>query len=115
MCQKDSQAQRRAMMFPFAGKDTSQLPEFKQDLANFLLSRGPHAFLGHAWKGCSKQYAFPDALNLDYGEPTELCRETAPDSQIFTREWTKASVKMNCASYEATITMKSTGKSAFRE
>jgi hypothetical protein len=103
------------MMFPFAGKDTSQLPEFKQDLANFLLSRGPHAFLGHSWKGCSKQYAFPGALNGDYGEPTELCKETAPNSEIFTRDWSKASVKMDCKAYEATITMKSTGNSAFEE
>jgi hypothetical protein len=45
-CKPDSDAQTRAMMFPFAGKDTDKLPEFEQDLANFLLTRGPHAFLG---------------------------------------------------------------------
>ena len=24
-------------------------------MASFLLARGPHAFFGHSWKGCSKQ------------------------------------------------------------
>merc|ERR1711934_1226166 len=88
-CKPDSQAQTRAMMFPFAGASTEQLPEFQQDLANFMLTRGPHAFLGHSWKGCSKQYAFPAALNADYGEPTGLCKETSPGSEVFTRDWTK--------------------------
>ena len=65
------------MMFPLQGKSTTDLPFFKQDLASFLLIRGPHAFFGHAWKGCSLQYAFPSQLNLDYGEPLGLCAETA--------------------------------------
>ena len=65
-----------ANRFPFAGPSTHQLPEFQQEcaqlllflalaqvpthgmplrsLANFMLTRGPHAFLGHSWKGCSK-------------------------------------------------------------
>ena len=34
------------------------------------------------------------------------CSETAPKSGIFTREWSKASVKMDCNSFEATIGMK---------
>jgi hypothetical protein len=112
-CQADSQAQTRAMMFPFAGKSTDVLPEFQQDLANFLLTRGPHAFLGHAWKGCSQQYLFPEALNADYGEPNGLCKETSEGSEVFTRDWTEATVQMSCKSYEAKITMKSTGKSVF--
>ena len=32
------------------------LPEFDADLANFLLTRGPYAWLGHGWMGCSQQY-----------------------------------------------------------
>ena len=74
---------------------------------------GPHAFLGHSWKGCSKKYAFPPALNADYGEPTGLCKETSPDSGVFTRDWTKASIQMDCKAYEAKITMKATGISVF--
>ena len=107
MCVAGSDAQTRAMMFPFQGKETTDLPFFKQDLAAFLLTRGPHAFLGHSWKGCSKQYPFPAELNVDYGEPIDtVCKETAVNSGIFTREWSKASVLLDCGSYEATITLK---------
>jgi len=113
MCKADSQAQNRAMMFPFAGKDPSKLAAFEQDLASFLLARGPHAFLGHSWLGCSKEYSFPDALNADYGEPTELCHETSHG--VFERDWTKAKVIMDCGKYEASITMKATGKSVFEQ
>jgi hypothetical protein len=104
MCSATSQAQTRAMFFSFNGSP-EDLPEFEQDLANFLLTRGEHAWLGHAWKGCSRIYVFPEALNKDYGEPTEICAETAENSGVFTREWTKASIKMDCNSYTPTIKM----------
>ena len=170
-----------ANRFPFAGASTEQLPEFQQEcahlllflalaqvlthgtplrsLANFMLTRGPHAFLGHSWKGCSKcvqlrsrssdetlclkkkradrQYAFPAALNADYvrkpspsadadpsdpaaavdwqGEPTGLCKETSPGSEVFTRDWTRATVQMSCKEYSAKITMKDTGRSVFEQ
>ena len=75
------------------------------DLANFLLIRGPYAYLGHGWKGCSREYEYPAALNGDYGEPTDaVCRETAPG--VFTREWTRATVEMDCATFTPKITMK---------
>jgi hypothetical protein len=61
---------------------------------------------GHGWLGCSHEYVFPEELNGDYGEPTEICKETAPNSGVFTREWTKASVQMDCKTYTPTITMK---------
>ena len=32
------------------------LPEFEADLANFLLTRGPYAWLGHGWLGCSHEW-----------------------------------------------------------
>ena len=41
------------------------------------------------------------------GEPVDkVCKETAPNSGIFTREWSKADVKMDCNKWEPTITMK---------
>ena len=77
------------------------------DLANFLLIRGPYAYLGHGWKGCSRTYEYPDALAADYGEPVDsVCTETAPGSGVFTREWTKATVSMDCKTFTPTITMK---------
>eukprot|EP00729_Bicosta_minor_P011303 gene11303-30343_t len=35
-----------------------------------------------------------------------LVRETAPESGIFTREWSKSTVKMDCNTWQSTITMK---------
>jgi len=112
LCKNGSTPQTRTMMYSFSpghcgNKGTVvELPELKEDLANFLLVRGPYAYLGHGWLGCSKEYIFPPELNLDYGEPTGLCTETAKNSGIFTREWTKAKVQMDCNSYTPTITWK---------
>ena len=86
--------------------DPSSLMYPLQDIANFLLSRGPYALLGHGWLGCSRTYEVPDQLNWDYGEPNGLCTETAPNSGIFTRDWTKATVQMDCNTWTPTITLK---------
>lgn len=55
---------------------------------------------------------FRSNSQLNCGKPG-LCKETAAGSEIFTRGWTKASVQMNCKSYEAKVTLKSTGGSVF--
>ena len=57
------------------------------------------------------RYVFPDALNVDYGEPVGqgvagLCHETAPNSGVFARDYTKATVQMDCNTWTPTITMK---------
>jgi len=108
LCTADSPAQKRFMMYAFTpGKckmDPSTLPMFEQDLANFLLVRGPYAALGHGWLGCSHKYLFPDALHVDYGEPTELCKEVS--NGVFQRDWTKATVEMDCNTWTGKITMK---------
>ena len=52
-------------------------------------------------------------MNADVGEPQGLCTETAPNSEVFTREWSKASVKMDCKSYTGSVTMKPSGDSLF--
>ena len=67
---------------------------------------GPYAYLGHGWLGCSKDYVFPAELNMDYGEPTGLCTETAKNSGVFVRDWTKSKVQMDCNTYTPTITWK---------
>lgn len=46
----------------------------------------------------------PEQINWDYGEPTELCKETSPG--VFTRDWTKATVSLDCNSWTPTITLK---------
>lgn len=83
LCNSSSPAQTRAMGYGLSGKPEHRNPGLLEDLANFLLVRGRYAWLGWGWEGCSRQYYFPDEFNVDYGEPNELCKETAPG--IFTR------------------------------
>ena len=40
------------------------------------------------------------------GEPTELCHETAPGSEVFVREWSKATVEVDCKGWTSSIKMK---------
>ena len=95
------------------------LPSFMQDLTSFLLARGPYAWLGYSWLGCSSgneppgagappahgPYAFPSELKGDYGEPLEVgCKEVSQG--VFQREWSKATVSMNCNTFQGTITPK---------
>ena len=82
----------------------SNLTNFNQDLAVFLLLRGEYAFLGYGWIGCGAHYAFPDALKGNYGQPLNLCSETAPNSGVFTREWSNAKISMDCNTYVGTVT-----------
>ena len=48
----------------------------------------------------------PEQINWDYGEPAGLCKETAENSSVFEREWTKAKVTMDCNTWTPTITLK---------
>ena len=86
--------------------DHATLPNLMQDLAVFLLLRGQFAFLGFGWSGCGNEVRFPPQLGVDYGTPVGWCAETAPSSGVFTREWTKATVEMDCNDYKGSITMK---------
>ena len=50
----------------------------------------------------------PPAVDEDYGEPVDkqaVCVETQPGSGIFTRDYTKAKVTMDCNTFHATIDM----------
>jgi hypothetical protein len=112
-CTATAAPQTRAMMYGLQTNRTSRQPsdltDLHQDLANFLLIRGPFAWLGHGWHGCSKDYPFPEEFNEDYGEPVnsgEVCKETGSGTGVFTREYTKASVQMDCNQWVGTITMK---------
>ena len=107
LCNETAPPQTRAMMYAINSHQPDVMPDLKQDLANFLLIRGPFAWLGHGWKGCSKNYPFPPEFQVDYGEPVDkVCAETAPGSGIFAREWSKAHVSMDCATWTPSITLK---------
>lgn len=106
LCTADSPAQRRAMAYGLnTNGDPRTLTSLKQDLANFLLIRGPYAWLGHGWMGCSRNYYFPKEFDVDYGEPTGLCTETSNASGVFKRVFSKSVVQMDCNTWEGTITL----------
>jgi hypothetical protein len=80
------------------------------ELAAFLLIRGPYAWFGTGWQGCSHMYPFPPVLNGDFGEPAGMCAETAAGSGVYSREFSKASIKLDCNTGTPTITMKPIGQ-----
>jgi len=81
------------------------MPAVQQDIAAFLVLRGPYGWIGTGWIGCVESYEFPAALELDYGVPlTAGFNETQPG--VFSREWTKASASFDCNAWQGTVTMK---------
>jgi hypothetical protein len=77
--------------------------------AEFLLTRGPFAFIGYGWVGCTKgavQRPFPMEWGRDYGMPRAPCKESGKDTGVFQRSWTKADVQWDCRGALGTITMK---------
>ena len=102
-CAADSPTQSRA----YLAAPRSDAAQTRQDVANFLLIRGPYAWFGYGWRGCGHEYPYDATLlDADYGEPVGLCAETAPGSAVFRREWTHATVEMDCKAWRATIAMK---------
>lgn len=95
------------------GRVFDPLPAFAEDLAAFLLIRGPYAYLGFNWNGCSfssipggrnnQSWTFPDELDMDVGEPLGTCAETAPGSGVFQRAWSRASVTFDCGLWVGTV------------
>jgi hypothetical protein len=47
---------------------------------------------------------FPKEFNVDYGIPTGVCSEIAPNSGKYVREWSKATVELDCNTWESSIT-----------
>ena len=90
------------------------------------------AWLGYTWSGCtdsgypagcdpactqpgckpcrfptamdSHPFPRPGALDSDFGEPVGQCHESS--AGVWTREWSKASVELNCNSFRASMLKK---------
>lgn len=121
-CNASSAEQTAAMIhkisYNWTGNYTGvALTQFPMDLAHFLLTRGPYGWLGYGWMGCGcgwehggampcdSIYPWHPALDVDYGTPTEkLCKEIAPF--VFTREWSKSTVTVDCNTFSSDIKMK---------
>ena len=86
-------------------------PDFLEQLAGFLLVRGPYAYFSPAddgWVGSSYPYpprsVYGGYLDRDFGTPVGQCKSEA--AGVWVREWTKATVQLNCSAWQAQITMK---------
>jgi len=89
---------------PFEFGLSLPLNSVDQDVAMFLLTRGPYAWIGYGWMGCGGLPVRPPQVDVDYGVPTSDCKQT--QAGIFTREYSKATITMDCPNFKATIKMK---------
>jgi len=122
-CVNGSSIYTAPLLYTFTGtqagsKQPLPLRHELEDVATFLLIRGPYAWLGFEWSGCCQgdeppspsggiPYPWSKWFDLDYGEPVDsVCHETAAGSGVFAREWTKAHVQMDCNAGEGSITFK---------
>jgi hypothetical protein len=85
-----------AMVAAFSGAANGE-----QDVATFLLIRGPYAWLGSGWGGGLPKR--PEALARDYGAPLGNCSETGATTGVFSREYTKGTVTVDCGSWQARL------------
>ena len=82
--------------------------------SEFLLTRGPYAYLGYSWCGCTDgAQTRPRAREWDeddVGEPVggAACAEVG-ESGVFKREWTRATVVWNCSAGHGRIERKPIG------
>ena len=114
-CQPRSTAYDSALFVPFTygQKAGSGAPEWEEDLATFLLIRGPHGWIGHGFSTCSldsepvggpgELYERPPALDTEYGVPQGLCVEGAAKTGRFGRKWTKADVSYDCSTGKGSV------------
>ena len=82
------------------------LPSPAQDIAAFVLTRGPYAFMGYGWTGCfdaSHPFTRPAELDLDLGTPLGFCSETAPGSNVWSRSFSRYTVSLDCSAWQATF------------
>jgi hypothetical protein len=115
-CTQFSTWQTSTMLFGFT-VGGSLLLQLEQDLAFFLLARGPYAYAGYGLWGMTWPFnpeqrhgslpplpngvPLPKEFYFDYGGPHEICSEVSDG--VFQREWSRASVQLDCNNFAARI------------
>ena len=73
-----------------------------------------YAYLSTGWAGCASEQNHhiydwnAEWLDADYGVPSdEVCKETSVGSGVFVREWSRATVQMDCNKWEPSVKFKS--------
>ena len=76
----------------------------EQATAEFLLTRGPYAWIGYGWLGCSGTRPRPNLWDTDFGgEPEGTCAETGTHTGVFVRQYPKATVQWDCNAGQGSI------------
>jgi hypothetical protein len=83
-----------------------------QATAEFLLTRGPYAWIGFFdWQSLAN-WPRPPEWDKDFGVPAGPCAETGKGTGVFTRSWSKATVSWDCNAAAGTIKMMKTDDTA---
>ena len=112
VCRSESWASRAARCYTVPSPAATLYPRLHEACGAAQLTRthpSPSGCSNAALSlSLSLRYYFPPEFNEDYGEPVggALCKETAANSEIFTREYSKASVQLDCKAWKGTVTMK---------
>ena len=118
-CSEISKWQKLPLLFGLT-VNNSDIIQINEDIAFFLLARGPYAWLG--WGVWGMTWPFnpepahgglppspsgvprPNILEKDFGNPVGICNEAK--SGVFEREWTKAKIELNCNEFIGKIEWK---------
>ena len=76
-----------------------RLPRLAEDIAQFMLVRGEHAWLGIGFASCHNDtnYTLPEEeFAKDYGVPIENCSAVEGKKGVFRRRFSKAVVEVSC-------------------
>lgn len=86
---------------------TDALANATQYTSEFLLSRGPFAWIGYSWLGCGgTDWPRPDLWDVDFGDPSAPCAESSAGTGVFRRDYAHATVEWDCTLGKGQITMK---------
>eukprot|EP01045_Picozoa_sp_COSAG04_P024850 COSAG04_NODE_3167_length_3098_cov_1.404468_3_plen_336_part_00 len=77
-----------------------------QATAQFLLTRGPFAWIGFFDWQTLADWPRPDEWDTDFGVPEGPCAEIGRGTGVFARNWSKARVTWDCNAAKGAITMK---------
>jgi hypothetical protein len=119
-CALNSTWQRLPVLFGFTVNGTI-MTQLHQDIAFFLLARGPYTYAGWGTWGMTWPFnpeprhgqlpPMPHGVSLpvefydDYGVPMEQnCSEKSEG--VFSREWTRVSVELDCSNFSSALNFK---------
>lgn len=81
-------------------KQGTAVADFRENLAAFLLVRGPHSWMGNGWIASQHPTWHPE-WDVDYGEPLG---DMVVTGNVATREWSKFNVSLDCNTFTAEFT-----------